>query len=219
MKSGARRHRTNGKSQRRSRADRMGFAFAGDAPAATKDFSCLVSRRIVIAYWLIPTEPARSSFRSLINKLALRYNAPVFEPHVTVHVGANCRDVVDGVSAAARHCEPIVLQALEVSSSTEFIKTLFVQFALNRQLQRLNQSIRNAAQDSSDYQLNPHLSLLYKRMSIQERRALMHSIEMPFPEVTFDSLIAVRCVSPTQSRVDVEAWRAVAAKPLGSMGV
>jgi hypothetical protein len=37
--------------------------------------------------------------------------------------------------------------------------------------------------------------------------------------VTFDSLIAVRCVPPTQSRVDVEAWRAVAAKPLGSMGV
>src|SRR6266576_890421 len=199
----------------------MGLVFADDTPAATKEIvSCLVSRRIVIAYWLIPTEPARSSFRSLINKLALRYNAPAFEPHVTVHVGANCRDVVDGVlSAAARHCEPIVLQVLEVSSSTEFIKTLFVQFAVTKKLQRLNQSIRNATQNSSDYQLNPHLSLLYKTISTQDRHLLTHSIDVPFPEVAFDSLKAVRCVSPTESRADVEAWHVVAAKPLGSMGV
>jgi 2'-5' RNA ligase len=177
-------------------------------------------KRTVIAYWLIPAEPARSSFQSLIDKLAQCYNAPVFEPHVTVHVGANCTDMVDGVlSAVARDCKPIVLQALRVSSSSKFIKTLFVQFALNRRLQQLNQSIRHAAGDSSDYELNPHLSLLYKRMSIQDRRLLMHSIEVPFPEVTFDSLKAVRCISPTRSRADVEAWRVLAEKPLGSIGV
>jgi hypothetical protein len=86
------------------------------------------------------------------------------------------------------------------------------------QLQRLNQSIRIAAQNSSDYQLNPHLSLLYKTISTQDRHLLTHSIDVPFPEVTFDSLKAVRCVSPTQSRADVEAWHAVAEKPLGSIG-
>jgi hypothetical protein len=90
-----------------------------------------------------------------------------------------------------------------------------VQFGATTQLRQLNQSVRIAAQDSSDYQLNPHLSLLYKKISIQERRLLMRSIEMPFSQVTFDSLKAVRCISPTQSRADVEAWRVVAAKGLG----
>jgi 2'-5' RNA ligase len=174
-----------------------------------------VSRRTVIAYWLVPTEPARNYFRSLIHDLAQRYDAPQFEPHVTIHVGANCTDAVDGaLSKAARGCERIVLQALEVSGSSEFIKTLFVQFAVTTQLQRLNQSIRAAAQDASDYQLNPHLSLLYKTMSIQDRRLLTHSIEVPFPEVTFDSLKAVRCISPTRCRADVEAWRVVATEKL-----
>jgi len=174
-------------------------------------------RRIVIAYWLIPAEPARSYFQSVTNDLAQRYNAPRFEPHVTIHVGANCTDAVDGVlSKAARGCERIVLQALEVSGSSEFIKTLFVQFVVTAQLQRLNQSIRNAAQDSSDYQLNPHLSLLYKKMSIRDRRLLTCSIEVPFPEVTFNSLKAVRCISPTQTRADVERWRVVAEKDLGT---
>ena len=89
-----------------------------------------MSRRIVIAYWLIPAEPARSFFQGLINELAQEYDAPVFEPHVTIHVGANCTDAVDGVlSKVAQRCERIALQALEVSGSSEFIKTLFVQFA------------------------------------------------------------------------------------------
>jgi 2'-5' RNA ligase len=168
-------------------------------------------KRTVIAYWLIPTEPARSVFQNLINGLAHRYDAPSFEPHVTVHVGANCGDTVDGVlSKAAYGCKRIMLQALEVSGSSEFIKTLFVQFAVNTQMRYLNQNIRAAAQDSSDYQLNPHLSLLYKKISIQDRRLLTRSIDVPFPAVTFDSLKAVRCISPTQSRADVEAWGVVA---------
>jgi 2'-5' RNA ligase len=174
-----------------------------------------VSRRIVIAYWLIPTEPARSYFQNIVNDLAKRYTAPKFEPHVTVHVGTDCTETVDEVlSKAGRSSKKIALQVLNVSSSSEFIKTLFVHFTRSTQLQQLNQSIRIAAQDSSDYQLCPHLSLLYKQMSIQDRRLLTHSIEVPFSEVTFDSLKAVRCVSPTRSRGDVEGWRVVAEKPL-----
>jgi 2'-5' RNA ligase len=179
-----------------------------------------VSRRIVIAHWLIPAEPAHCFFEDLVNNLARRYDAPVFEPHVTIYVGADSTDAVDTtLSKAARDCEPIELQALEVGHSDQFIKTLFVQFAMNRQLQQVNQSIRAGVQDSSDYQLNPHLSLLYKRMSIQERCLLTRSIEVPFSEVTFDSLKAVRCVSPTRNRADVEAWRVMSEKPLGSIGV
>lgn len=171
-------------------------------------------RQIVIAYWLIPSEPAHGCFQSVINDLAQRYNAPVFNPHVTVHVGPKCADAVDAVSKAARGCERIALQALEVNGSSEFIKTLFVQFALTPQLQQLNQNIRTATQDSSDYQLNPHLSLLYKRMPIRDRRLLTHSITVPFSEVFFDTLKAVRCISPTQSRADVEAWCVVATRKL-----
>jgi hypothetical protein len=75
--------------------------------------------------------------------------------------------------------------------------------------------IRDAAQDSSDYQLKPHLSLVYKKMSILERRQLALSIKVPFLEVTFDSIKAVRCTSPTRNRADVEGWRVLAAKALG----
>ena len=173
--------------------------------------SAFVSRRTVIAYWLIPAEPARSFFQEVINDLARRYDAPVFEPHLTVHVGSNRADAAESsISEAAHACKPIKLKTLEIGHSSEFIKTLFVQFALNTELRQLNEMIRNAAQDSSHYELSPHLSLLYKKMPAAARCELAASIKLPFSEVSFDRLGAMHCLSPTQSRADVEAWRVVA---------
>ena len=172
-------------------------------------------KRTAIAYWLIPAKPARSFFEREIVDLARRYNAPVFEPHLTIHVGPDGVEAEEVIGKAVSGCRVAQAKVLKVCESGEFIKTLFVQFALDRKLQQLNETIRNAAQDSSDYQLNPHLSLLYKKMSILARRQLVHSIKLPFSEVTFESIKAVRCVSPTRSRADVEAWRVVAVKSLG----
>ena len=146
---------------------------------------------------------------------ARRYDASLFEPHVTVHVGSNRADSAGGaISQAARVRKPIKLKALEIGHSREFVKTLFVQFALNRELRQLNEMIHNATQNLSHYELKPHLSLLYKAMPSAARRELASSINVPFPEVHFDALKAVRCVSPTRSRSDVDAWRAVAARKL-----
>ncbi len=174
-----------------------------------------VPRRTVIAYWLIPAEPARTFFQGLIEGIARRYNAPLFEPHVTLHVGANHADAAEkALSKAARECQAIKLKALEIDHSGEFIKTLFVQFAISARLRQLNRVIRNAAEDSSRYQLKPHLSLLYKKMPAVARSELADSINVPFSEVAFGALKAVRCISPTQTRADVEGWRLVGATEL-----
>jgi len=106
------------------------------------------------------------------------------------------------------------LETLGIDHSDEFIKTLFVQFALNRRLRQINETIRDAAKDSSHYELKPHLSLLYKTMPPAARRELTASISFPYSEVSFDTMKAVRCVSPTEIRADVEAWRVIASAEL-----
>jgi 2'-5' RNA ligase len=172
-------------------------------------------KRTAIAYWLTPAQPARNFFKNMIADLARRYKASVFEPHVTIHVGSDRTEAAEEItSQAALMCEPVELKLLAVRHSDEFIKTVFVQLALNAKLRRLNETIRGAAQDSSDYQLKPHLSLLYKKMSVLARRELARSIKLPFSEVIFDSIKAVRCASPTRNRADVERWRVVATKTL-----
>ena len=168
-----------------------------------------------MAYWLIPADPARTFFERAIVDLAQRYDAPVFEPHMTIYVGSDRANAAEEIIVkAVSCCGPIEVKTFGVRHSGEFIKTLFVQFALNRKLERLNEMIRSAAQDSSNYQLKPHLSLLYKKMSVLARRQLAGSIEVPFSDFTFDSIKAVRCASPTKRRSDVEAWHVVTRKSL-----
>jgi 2'-5' RNA ligase len=163
----------------------------------------------------MPTEPAHSYFQQIINDLARRYDAPVFKPHVTIHVGEDhAHGAAQALTDAAGKCTSIRLTPVGIDQSDEFIKTLFVQFALSAELRRLNNIIRNAAHDSLRYELKPHLSLLYKKLAAASRRELAASIKVPLSEVTFDAIKAVRCVSPTQSRADVEAWRVVAAASL-----
>jgi putative hydrolase of the HAD superfamily len=174
-----------------------------------------VTRQTVIAYWLIPSEPARSFLQRIINDLARLYGAPVFEPHVTVHVGADQADAaVKALEEAARECKLTGLTPLGIDESDEFIKTLFVRFAMSAELRRINDFIRDAANDSSSYELKPHLSLLYKYLAAGSRRQLAASISVPLSEVTFDTIKAVRCVSPTQSRADVESWQTLVTNKL-----
>jgi 2'-5' RNA ligase len=165
-----------------------------------------VTRQTVIAYWLIPSEPAHSFFQRIINDLAHRYDAPVFEPHVTIHLGADLADAAkNALGYAARKRKLIELTPLGIDQSDEFIKTLFAQFAMSAELRQLNDFIREAANDSSQYELRPHLSLLYKNLAAATRRELAASINVPLSEVSFDAIKAVRCVSPTKSGADVEA--------------
>jgi 2'-5' RNA ligase len=174
-----------------------------------------VTRQTVIAYWLIPSEPAHSFFQRTINDLACRYEAPVFEPHLTVHVGADQADAAaKALEKAASEFELVRQMPLGIDQSDDFVKTLFVQFAMTAQLGKINGVIRHAAKDSSQYELKPHLSLLYKNLPAAARRELAASITLPFSEIPFDSLQAIRCVSPTQKRADVEAWELIASKIL-----
>jgi len=170
-----------------------------------------VTRQSLIAYWLIPAEPAHSFFQRIINDLVRRYDAPVFEPHVTIHVGADRADSAkNALGHAGRKCKRFGLTPLGTDQSDEFIKTLFVQFAMSVELRKTDDIIRAAVNDSLQYELNPHLSLLYKNLAATARRELAASISIPLSGVSFDAIKAVRCISPAQSRADVEAWHVVA---------
>ena len=176
-----------------------------------------MTRQTVIAYWLIPSETAHTFLQRIINDLARRYDAPVFEPHVTIHVGGDRAGAAkNALGKAAEACKVIGLTLLGTEQSDEFIKTLFLQFAMSTELRQINDFIREAANDSSQYQLKPHLSLLYKNLAAATRRELAASISVPLSEVTFDAVKAVRCVSPTESCADVHAWHVVAAASLSN---
>jgi 2'-5' RNA ligase len=169
----------------------------------------------IITYWLCPAEPARTRFAKIINDLAARFDAPVFEPHVTLYVagaaGQQPRAVLDGVMQGK---QPFRLTVRGVDYSDKFTKTLFVQFEPNTDLAQFSDDLQRASARPSDYELNPHLSLIYKEMDIAIKRQLASSIALPFTDVMFDNVKAVLSPAKVESRRDVEAWRVVAERKL-----
>jgi len=165
----------------------------------------------IVTYWLCPAEPERSQFAGLISALAVRFGAPEFEPHVTIHVtSADQENPVMVLERVVKGCQAYSLKIRGLDFSDKFTKTFFVQFAPDSGLTRLSEELRRALASPSDYQLNPHLSLLYKEMDQETKRWLAASITLPFTEAAFDSVRAVISPAEIKSRTEVDAWRVAA---------
>jgi hypothetical protein len=168
--------------------------------------------KTLLVYWLVPARPQRDLFAEIIRILATELKAPRFEPHLTICAtadNAQTRQALKKIRGA-----PIRLRIAEVNASDRFTKTLFVRFHRNQALDDLNQRVRRAAKISRGFLGDPHMSLLYKRMPRSAKRELASTIKVPFREVVFDFLKAVRCNSPMKTSADVSSWRVVATKKL-----
>ena len=169
------------------------------------------SEKQKLAFWLMPSADAKPFFVSLVQELARRFDAPVFEPHVTLQ-GAEM-DGEDAIASfakiAAKH-SPIDLQIAGIEFSTEFTKTLYVQFRVSHEATALSDALAS----DNGYHFNPHLSLLYKTMAATEKSELARGITIPFEHVRCDALKLVSVPRPVRGPEDVHTWRVLAEQPL-----
>ena len=169
----------------------------------------------ILTYWLIPAEPARSYFASIISDLAGRFDAPVFQPHMTVYgTTMGNEDGAALLKQVVADCRTYTLRVSGVGHSDGFTKTVFVEFHPSEALSRLSANFREASAIKDEYELNPHVSLIYKTMPAERKAEIANSVSFPFDEVRFDSAWAVISPADIQSREDVEAWRIVATQKL-----
>jgi len=155
-------------------------------------------------FWLKPAEPERELFREIIRILAAEFNAPRFEPHLTLGPAKDTA-LLRNVQVA-----PVKLRIRGIALSAKFTKTLFIQFESNRDLERLAGLIARDRKSLRD----PHLSLIYKKLPAATKRELAATIKLPFRYLMFDVLRMMNCASPTETSRDVEEWRMLGRKRL-----
>ena len=164
------------------------------------------------AYWLLPAKAERELFCEIIRILVKQFDGPNFEPHVTLLVTGQNRspkEVLKQIMAA-----PIRLKVGGTAFSSTFTKTIFVEFKPSPALKALVVSLGKVTKSRRRSMPDPHLSLVYKSLPKPVKSALAAVIRLPFREVLFDSIEAVRLTLPVRNRGDVERWRVVAKKSL-----
>ncbi len=161
------------------------------------------------AYWLLPAEPARAWCAAQIHRLAAECAAAVFEPHVTIYATESSpgEDPAALLREAARGLGGLALRVRGIGHSGVFTKTLFVEFEPSDGLRAFSDRLRVASAIPRDFELKPHLSLLYAAIDCESRERLAAALDLPFPEIRFDAVRPVRFQPPVETRADVERWR------------
>jgi Cyclic phosphodiesterase-like protein len=170
-------------------------------------------KSIALVYWLIPAKSERDFFSEMIRILSKQFNAPCFEPHLTISVTPKT-GLSPGKILKQIKTSPISLQVSGIGFSSKFTKTLFVRFKSSKSLEKLVVDFARETRSRAKSAHDPHVSLIYKKMPTSVKKELTSAIQLPFSTVLFDSIKVVRCASPTKTRSDVEAWHIVAKKSL-----
>ena len=165
--------------------------------------------QFVIVYWLLPAAPARDFFRETIRRLAAKYDASLFEPHLTLAVGPDFPGEVNRTLAGLASGS-VELRAVDVAFTSKFTKTLFVRFESSPPLLQLRDSLGAEGDETFD----PHVSLLYKKLPAEQQARLAAEIQLPFPAVIFDTVAATRCRLPVATGADVALWESIASRRL-----
>lgn len=165
----------------------------------------------VIVYWLIPAKPQRELLRQIIDILASQFDAPRFEPHLTIFATAKDRGSPRKVLQRIK-VSPFRLTVGGIAFSSQFTKTLFVRLKNERAIEKLSSDLAGLTHSPRKSVRDPHVSLLYKKLPTLIKRELASTIRLPFARIAFDSLKAMRCTSPTRTPAEVRAWRVVATR-------
>jgi putative hydrolase of the HAD superfamily len=162
------------------------------------------------ALWLVPGESLRSSLRSTIRKLATQLDAVEFEPHVTVFCGPSSDEEAQVVvERIASRFAPVELTADRLDHTAIFTKTLVVQFRESADLRRMFEMARNGYARNSGYVLNPHLSLLYKKLPEATQRELCRTLDVSMGRYGFDCIQMIATELPIEDAGPIRRWRVV----------
>jgi 2'-5' RNA ligase len=170
-------------------------------------------KKTATVYWLLPAKPERELFCDIVRILRKEFRAPNFEPHLTLFSTTKDRQSPKKALPQIRP-RKIRLAIQGIAFSSKFTKTLFVRFRSSPELQKLVADLGRAAKSSAKSPREPHMSLLYKKTPRAAKKALAAVMRLPFHSVVFDSIAAVRCVSPSRTAADVKGWKVLAKKSL-----
>jgi Cyclic phosphodiesterase-like protein len=168
------------------------------------------------SFWLLPAEPLKEQLRSIVQQLAKEYDAIDFEPHVTIYCGPSdddqTRTIAHEVASLYSHLELI---PVKLEHTSEYTKTLFIQFQESDIVCRMSDAIKNRHARPVNYGLSPHLSVLYKTMPLAMLARICHTFDVPKGPYVFDRLRAIETEIPLTGPDQIKRWRTVFECTLG----
>ena len=169
----------------------------------------LKQNKTLISIWLLPVKKESEVLARLIRKLSEKYNAQLFEPHMTIYAvelpDKAIFQIKQEIARIAKVLKPLKLAVSRINYEESFFKSFFLDLEKSDASLNLYQKFQQLLVDFGDYSFNPHLSLLYKNIGVNEKKKVAEEIGYP-KQLTFDRL-AINVHDKNLAVSDVESWK------------
>jgi 2'-5' RNA ligase len=160
-----------------------------------------------VSLWLVPEGDERDLVEGLISDLASQLGAPRFAPHVTLLPGLAERggDVVRRAKEMAATLEPHALPLGPIEGRSEYFRCLYARVPETLRLLTTRAQAQLTFRRAGEAPFEPHLSLVYGRLSPEEKETLIANLtpRLP-PRLACTALEVVRTEGPAAD------WRSLA---------
>ena len=158
----------------------------------------------MFAVWFVFEKEDIKYLSQTIKELSTQYNSSVFVPHITAYglVDANLEIIDKIVSDSIKGEKSFIVEKNSISYSDDFWKTLFIEIYPNDQLEKINKRLTESLNSFSKYEFKPHVSLIYKKMNLDEKEKLANTLHI---KKSFK--ITGICIQ--QFYEDIEKWQIV----------
>ncbi|MFB5638056.1 MAG: 2'-5' RNA ligase family protein [Nitrosarchaeum sp.] len=156
------------------------------------------------AIWLTFSKNDRDYLKKIIDQIAEKYNAPKFEPHITVYglIDSKMSSIDTVIKETTLNCDSFLVKKSEVLQSDDLWKTVYIELKMNEQMKLIHKNLKKHFEKILKYQFNPHISLIYKILSSEEKNKIINELKIK-NEFRVDKL-AIQKFSP-----DIEKWEIV----------
>lgn len=156
------------------------------------------------AIWLTFSKSDREYLKNIIDKISEEYQAPKFEPHITIYglVDSEISLIETIAKEITLNQNSFVVKKSEILQSDELWKTVFIELKTSQQLESIHKKFKKYFEKISKYKFDPHISLIYKILPTEEKIKIINELNIKKEFVV--SKLAIQKFFP-----DIEKWKIV----------
>lgn len=130
--------------------------------------------------WVTPTPDISHILQGVIDNLASEFDAPVFQPHMTLlgDISGKEDEVLEKAVLLSADLEPFLIELGEISFSTTYFQNIFVRIKSGAPLMNANLEAKEIYSFENNVFM-PHMSLLYGDHDMEVREKIASRVRIP----------------------------------------
>ena len=156
----------------------------------------------MISIWLIFSDKDKQTLRERIDDLSQRHSGPKFLPHITLYGSLEIE--IKRLAVITDRCfsktKKFTAHTAGIGQTDNIWKTIFIKIVPDSQLMELHEFLTTELEQFRNYDFNPHVSLIYRKMP-EEKRILIAQ------EINFAPQYEITGVALVETSGDVNNWR------------